>query len=89
MVKRGQRVIHPETLFETTVLATLERGTLQNQIFDNPQSLTHEFMRTFLGAFLRLPPVKKALMSDVLRSSFLSFMKVGATLQGKKWMTEL
>lgn len=46
-------------------------------------------MRTFLGAFLRLPPVKKALMSDVLRSSFLSFMKVGATLQGKKWMTEL
>jgi ferredoxin len=89
MAKRDQRVIHPETLFETTILATLERGTLQNQIFDNPRSLTHEFMRTFMGAFLRLPPVKKALMSDALRSSFLSFMKAGATMQGKGWITEL
>ncbi|HPI92184.1 MAG TPA: 4Fe-4S binding protein [Deltaproteobacteria bacterium] len=89
MAKRGQRVIHPETLFETTILGTLERGTLQNQIFDNPQSITHEFMRRLLGAFLRLSPVRKALMSDTLRSSFLSFMKFGAGLQGKGWITEL
>lgn len=89
MLRRGQRLIHPETMFETTVLAALERGTLQNQIFDNPQSVTQEFMRTLLGAFLRLHPVKKALMSDALRSSFLSFMKAGAALQGKGWMREL
>ncbi|MGC9324772.1 MAG: ATP-binding protein [Desulfomonilia bacterium] len=89
MIERGSRVIHPETMFEATILATLERGSLQNQLFDDPHSRTHEFMRTFVGAFLRLPLVKKALMSDVLRSSFLNVMKQGAKLQGKGWMTEM
>ena len=59
LVNRGKRVIHPETLFETTILSCLERGTLQNQIFDNPKSITHEFMRSFIGTFLKLPSVKK------------------------------
>jgi len=31
-----------------------------------------------VGGFLRLPPVKKALMSDTLRSRFLSAMAAGA-----------
>ncbi len=89
MINRGSRVIHPETTFERIMLLSLERGTLQNQIFDNPQSITQQYMRTFIGGFLRLPPVKRALMSDMLRSSFLGFMNVGAKLQGKGWMTEL
>jgi Pyruvate/2-oxoacid:ferredoxin oxidoreductase delta subunit len=78
LVKRKQRVVHPETVFERVILQCLERGTLQNQMFSNPQSITHTFMRGFLGAFLKLPPVKKALMSDTLRSSFLGIMKKGA-----------
>jgi Pyruvate/2-oxoacid:ferredoxin oxidoreductase delta subunit len=78
LVKRQQRVIHPETTFERVILQCLERGTLQNQMFSNPQSITHAFMRAFLGAFLRLPPVKRALMGDTLRSSFLNMMKRAA-----------
>ena len=66
--KRAQRVLHPETTFERIILQCLERGTLQNQLFDNPSSLTHAFARACLGGFLRIPPVKKALMSDLLRS---------------------
>jgi NAD-dependent dihydropyrimidine dehydrogenase PreA subunit/predicted transcriptional regulator len=89
MIHRGSRVIHPETLFETSILLSLERGTLQNQLFDNPQSVTQKFMRPFIGGFLRLQPVKRALMSDMLRSSFLGFMKNGAKMQGKGWITEL
>jgi len=89
MVHRGKRIIHPETVFERIMLSSLERGNLQNQIFDNPQSITQEFMRTFIGGFLRLSPVKRALMSDLFRSSFLNFMKMGAKMQGKEWMTEL
>jgi ferredoxin len=89
MTNRGTRVIHPETIFESTILSSLERGTLQNQIFDNPQSVTQKVMRPFIGAFLRLTPVKKALMSDTLRSSFLNFMKKGVQLQGKGWIAEL
>jgi len=77
--KRPQRVLHPETTFERVVLQCLDLGTLQNQLFDDPGRLTHQFMRGFLGAVLRLPPVKKALISDLLRSRFLAAMKAGAT----------
>ena len=78
LIKRKQRVLHPETTFERVILQCLERGTLQNQMFSNPQSITHRFMRGFVGGFLKLPPVKKALMSDGLRSTFLAVMKKGA-----------
>ena len=71
MVKRKQRVIHPATIYEQIILQCLERGTLQYQLFDNPESITQKAMRALVGGFLRLPPVKKALMSDMLRSSFL------------------
>jgi Pyruvate/2-oxoacid:ferredoxin oxidoreductase delta subunit len=87
--KREQRVLHPETNFERILLASLERGTLQNQLFDNPQSLSHAFLRGFIGGFLRLPPVKKALMSDLLRSSFLTFLKKAAALNGQGAFTEI
>lgn len=89
LVKRKQRVLHPETTFERVILQCLERGTLQNQIFANPQSLTHKFMRGFVGGFLRLGPVKKALMSDMLRSSFLASMRMGIKMQGKGRLLEI
>jgi ferredoxin len=87
LVPRKQRVLHPETTFQRVVLQCLDRGTLQNQIFDNPQSITQSIMRGIVGAFFRLPPVKKALMSDMLRSSFLKAMTAGIKLQGKGWVT--
>jgi ferredoxin len=86
---RAQRVLHPENVFERTILQCLERGTLQNQLFDDPSSKTQAFMRGLLGGFLRLPPVKQALMSDTLRSRFLSAMKTGATKQGKARLTKM
>ncbi|MBI5844901.1 MAG: 4Fe-4S dicluster domain-containing protein [Deltaproteobacteria bacterium] len=87
--KREQRVIQPETTFHRLMLQTLDRGTIQNQLFDDPSSLTHQVLRPMLGAFFKLTPVKKALMSDMLRSTFLSAMTAGAKLTGKGWMTEL
>jgi len=89
LTKREKRVLHPETTFERAILQCLERGTLQNQIFDNPQSITQKFMRGFVGGFLRLPPVKAALMSDTLRSSFLNAMTNGIRKQGKEWLAEM
>jgi ferredoxin len=38
LVKRGKRVITPETTFERVILQALEKGTLQNQLFDNPEN---------------------------------------------------
>ncbi|MBF0104958.1 MAG: 4Fe-4S dicluster domain-containing protein [Deltaproteobacteria bacterium] len=89
LVKRRQRVFHPETTFERIILQSLERGTLQNQLFDNVQSVSHRFMRFFLGGFLRLPPVKRALVSDTLRSRFLSALKKGVKAQDKEWVTKI
>jgi ferredoxin len=87
--KRASRVIHPETTFERIMLSCLEKGTLQNQIFADPQSINDKFMRPFVGAFLKLSPVKKALMSDKLRSRFLATMKQGVARQGKAWMANI
>jgi ferredoxin len=89
LVKRKQRVLHPETTFERVILASLERGTLQNQLFDDPSRITHRFLRGLVGGFLRLPPVKQALMSDLLRSRFLSMMKSGVQKQGKAWLLKM
>jgi ferredoxin len=89
LVKRDKRVLHPETTFERIILQCLQNGTLQNQVFDNPQSKTQDFMRGFVGGFLRIPSVKKALLSDALRSTFLATMKVGVQVQGKGWLTKL
>ena len=89
MEKRGERVLHPETTFERIILQSLEKGTLQNQIFSDPNRIDQKFMAAFVGAFLRLPPVKQALMSDRLRSGFLSAMKDGVKKQGKGWILDM
>ena len=86
LVNRDKRVIHPETTFQRVVLQSLERGNLQNFMFDNPWKVTHKFMRTFVGTFLNLPPVKKALLSDQLRSKFLTSLEKGVILQGRGWI---
>jgi ferredoxin len=84
LVKREQHVLHPETIFERLILACFERGTLQNQLFNDPQSISHKFMRGFFGGFLRLTPVKQAFMSDMLRSRFLNVIKTGAQKKNNK-----
>jgi len=75
---RPQRIFYPEDTFERVILQCLEVGTLQNQMFGDPDRLSHQFLRAFVGGFLKLPAVKKALVSDALRSKFLSSLKSAA-----------
>ena len=86
---RARRVITPEDTFEKTILQSLQRGTLQNLVFDNPMDVGHAFMRAFVGGFLRLNPVKRALMSDTFRSRFLHTMRKGVQSQGQGWMAKM
>jgi NAD-dependent dihydropyrimidine dehydrogenase PreA subunit len=86
LIKRKKRVIHPETTYERIILQCLERGTLQHQIFGNPEKISQKMMKGFVGGFLRLTPVKKALMSERLRSSFLDAMKKGTIKQNKEYL---
>jgi len=89
LVSREKRVLHPENTFERIILQCLEKGTLQNQLFDDRSKMSMRFMSGLVGGFLRLSPVKKALMSDLLRSQFLSMMQAGIKMQGKGWILEL
>ena len=72
LVPRARRVILPENTIERVILQALERGTLQNFMFDNPNLASQRFLRALFGAFLSLPPVKRAMMSDGFRSRFLA-----------------
>ncbi|MDD5627772.1 MAG: 4Fe-4S dicluster domain-containing protein [Elusimicrobia bacterium] len=80
--RRARRVIPPETIFEKVILQSLEKGTLQNQLFDDPRRLTHAFLRGFVGGFLRLGPAQRALASDALRSVFLKTLRAAARARG-------
>jgi ferredoxin len=72
---RPQKVLHPEDSFERVMLQALERDTLHTFFLDNPASRTQAFMRSLVGGFLKLPPVKRALLSESLRSRFLSALR--------------
>lgn len=89
MEKRPERYIHPETTFERVLLQCLERGTLQNQIFDNPESLSQAFMRGMIKGFMKLVPTKQIEMSRILRSGFLAMGGMVISLKGKGWIKEL
>lgn len=72
---REKRVFCPEDTFERVILQSLEQGTLQNLLFADPRKLSHGFLRGFVGGFLKLPPVKRSLLSDRLRSRFLGALR--------------
>ena len=72
---RAQRVLHPEDSFARVILQALERDTLQTLLFDNPNSRTQGFLRFLVGGMLRLPPVKRALLGERLRSRFLAALR--------------
>ena len=72
LVPREQRVLLPENTIERVVLQALERGTLQNFLFNNPNLTSHRFLRAVAGVFLSLPPLKRLMMSNTFRSKFLA-----------------
>jgi len=68
---RPKRVITPMDGVHKTVMMAIERGKLQNLIFDNHVLWSHRAMAAVLGAILRLAPIKKGLASQQLKSRYL------------------
>ena len=68
---RPRRIITPVTTAHRTVLMAIERGKLQNLIFDNQAHWNHRAMAAVLGAILRLPPARQAMASRQLKSRYL------------------
>ncbi|OGD24300.1 MAG: (Fe-S)-binding protein [Candidatus Aminicenantes bacterium RBG_13_63_10] len=68
---RPARVITPLNSTHKAVLMAIERGKLQNLIFDNQALLSHRAMAAVLGVILKLPPLKQALASKQMKSRYL------------------
>jgi ferredoxin len=69
--QRSARVVTPVTSVHRAVLMAMERGKLQNLIFDNRALASHRAMAAILGAILGLPPAKRLMASEQMRSRYL------------------
>jgi ferredoxin len=71
MQPREKRVITPVNSTHKSVLMAIERGKLQNLIFDNQVFWSHRALAAMLGVILKLQPVKQALASEQIGSRYL------------------
>jgi len=71
MQPREKRVITPVNSTHKAVLMALERGKLQNLIFDNQVLWSHRALAAMFGVILKLPPVKRILASEQIGSRYL------------------
>jgi ferredoxin len=68
---RPERVITPLDSTHKAVVMAIERGRLQDLIFDNRALMSHRALAAVLGVILRLPPLKQALASKQVKSRYL------------------
>ena len=71
LLSRPERVITPLNFIHRTVVMAIERGKLQNLIFDNHVLWSHRALAAVLGVILKLPPVKQAIASQQMKSRYL------------------
>jgi Na+-translocating ferredoxin:NAD+ oxidoreductase RNF subunit RnfB len=71
LTPREKRVVTPVDSIHRIVTMAVERGRLQDLVFDNRALFSHRAMAAVLGAVLRLPPVKRALAGAQLRSRYV------------------
>ena len=68
---RSERVITPVNSVHRIVVMAIERGKLQNLIFDNQIMYSHRAMAAVLGVILKLSPLKQFLASQQFKSRYL------------------
>ena len=68
---RGGRVITPVNSAHKVVMMAIERGSLQNLVFDNQAHASHRAMAAILGVILKLPPIKQGLALQQVKSRYL------------------
>lgn len=68
---RKQRIITPVNSAHRVVMMAIEKGMLQNLIFDNQAFASHRAMAAILSVILKLPPIKQAMASKQMKSVYL------------------
>jgi Pyruvate/2-oxoacid:ferredoxin oxidoreductase delta subunit len=69
--ERGRRQLTPLNGAHRAVLMAIERGKLQDLIFDERLLWSHRALAALLGVVLRLPPAKRLLAKEQVRSRYL------------------
>lgn len=69
--RRPEKIITPVNSVHRIVLMAIEKGTLQNLIFDNQAFASHRAMAAVLSVILKLPPLKQAMASKQMKSVYL------------------
>jgi ferredoxin len=71
---RPERIITPLNSVHRVVRMAIERGDLQNLIFDNHVLWNHRALAAVLGAVLCLPPIKQILANQQVKSRYLEYL---------------
>jgi len=72
-----KKVLTPVNSTHRIVLAAIEKGQLANLVFDTPAFASHRAMGTLLTVILRLPPIKRAMASEQMKSKYLARLIAG------------
>lgn len=70
-MRREVQVITPVNGTHRCVLQAIEKGTLQNLIFDTQAFANHRAMAAVLGVILELPALKQMMASKQFKSIYL------------------
>ncbi|MFV1957569.1 MAG: 4Fe-4S dicluster domain-containing protein, partial [bacterium] len=74
LISRPERVITPLNSAHRTVIMAIERGKLQELIFDNQVLFSHRALAAVLGVILKLPPIKQVLATDQIKSRYTEYL---------------
>ncbi len=69
---REEAIITPVNSAHRAVVMAIEKGMLQELIFDNQALKSHRAMSAILGVILKLPPVKQTMASQQMKSVYLA-----------------
>ena len=69
--KRPVQIITPVNSTHRFILQAIEKGTLQNLVFDDEAFANHRAMAALFSVILDLPPLKQALASKQFKSIYL------------------
>ncbi|MHB1136854.1 MAG: 4Fe-4S dicluster domain-containing protein [Coriobacteriia bacterium] len=71
---RPARVITPLNSTHRVIVMAIERGNLQDLVFDKRVLWNHRALAALLGVVLKLPPAKQALASKQMKSRYLEYL---------------
>lgn len=74
LTPREKRTITPVDSTHRVVMMAIERGKLQNLIFDNRVLWSHRTLAAMLGVILKAPPMMQVLASQQVKSRYLEML---------------